>query len=253
MSTYIYLALACFVAATSFAEPVLLVIYIPIGAIWLIIGSSISRTRRAKEYQAEGLTIFTSLVRKHGDALRRKYRQTVYKNDYGVYVFDKWFQEVDYFIDNVVLMERPEIVEYIDRNSMAKIIGNEVDSEQSSESVIESVEGMSGNDFEHHCAQLLQDAGWDARVTKASGDQGIDIVAKLGSLHAVFQCKNYSKDVGNAAVQEIIAGMAFEGASIGAVVSNASYTTSARQLAASTGVHLLHHDELSTFASRLEA
>jgi len=253
MSTYIYLALACFVAATSFAEPVLLVIYIPIGAIWLIIGSSRSRARHAKENQAERLAIYTFLVKKHSDTLRRKYRQTVYKNDYGVYIFDKWFQEVDYFIDRVILLERPEIIKYVDRKAMTKIIHTEVDSEQSSDSVSEYVEGMSGNDFEHHCAQLLQTAGWDARVTKASGDQGIDIVAKLGSLHAVFQCKHYSSAVGNAAVQEIIAGMAFEGASIGAVVSNASYTTSARQLAASTGVHLLHHDELSTFASRVEA
>lgn len=153
----------------------------------------------------------------------------------------------------MILIECHEIFKSIDRDVIIKSIDNEVDAEQSADSVNNYVDGMSGIDFEHHCAQLLQDAGWDARVTKASGDQGIDIVAKLGSLHAVFQCKSYSRDVGNAAVQEIIAGMAFEGANIGAVVSNASYTTSARQLTASTGVHLLHHDDLPTFASRMGA
>ena len=86
MSTYIYLALACFVAATSFAEPVLLVIYIPIGAIWAIIGSSISRARQSKKDHTERLEILNSLIIKHGNALRKKYRQTVYKTTM-VYTF----------------------------------------------------------------------------------------------------------------------------------------------------------------------
>ncbi|MDP2805372.1 MAG: restriction endonuclease [Gallionellaceae bacterium] len=90
-------------------------------------------------------------------------------------------------------------------------------------------------------------------MTKASGDQGIDVVASLGNVKAVFQCKKYSQPVGNAAVQEIFAGKQHEQAHVAAVVSNATYTPSAKQLATTTGVHLLHFSELPEFANRIGA
>lgn len=106
-------------------------------------------------------------------------------------------------------------------------------------------------DFEHYCADLLKANGWQAQVTQASGDQGIDIIAEYDGKKAVFQCKKYASPVGNKAVQEVIEGKQFCGASIAAVVSNASYTQSAKQLANTTGVYLLHHSELAQFKERL--
>ena len=88
-------------------------------------------------------------------------------------------------------------------------------------------------------------------MTQACGDQGIDVIAQHGNVKAVFQCKKYSQPVGNAAVQEIIAGKAFEQAHVAAVVSNATFTPSATQLASTTGVFLLHISELPQFAARL--
>jgi len=88
-------------------------------------------------------------------------------------------------------------------------------------------------------------------VTQASGDQGIDVIATRDNVKAVLQCKKYSQPVGNAAVQEIIAGKQFEQADIAAVVSNNSYTQSAKQLANAAGVHLLHYAELEQFAEKV--
>lgn len=105
--------------------------------------------------------------------------------------------------------------------------------------------------FEHHCVDLLNNSGWNARTTKGSGDQGIDIIASYGNVKAVFQCKKYSQPVGNAAVQEVIAGKAFEQAHMAAVVSNALFTPAAKQLASATGVYLLHYTELPNLASKL--
>lgn len=113
------------------------------------------------------------------------------------------------------------------------------------------VESLDPIQFEHYCADLLNSTGWNARVTQASGDQGIDVIAQHGNVKAVFQCKKYSQPVGNAAVQEIIAGKAFEQAHVAAVVTNATYTTSAKQLASTTGVHLLHFSEVPQFAEKL--
>ncbi len=116
------------------------------------------------------------------------------------------------------------------------------------ETDIADIDGIS---FEHHCAEMLRNAGWEARVTQSSADQGIDIIANRGGMKGVFQCKRYNKPVGNAAVQEIISGKVFERASFAVVVSNNSYTQSARQLASAAGVHLLHFSELSTLAEKL--
>jgi restriction system protein len=63
----------------------------------------------------------------------------------------------------------------------------------------------------------------------------------------VVQCKFYSSPVGNKAVQEAAAARLHERADQAIVVSNAAYTKAARQLAGTTGVILLHHDDLASF------
>ena len=104
---------------------------------------------------------------------------------------------------------------------------------------------MSPIGYEHYCAELLKDYGWNTRVTKGSGDQGIDVIAKRDSMIAVIQCKKHSKPVGNKAVQEVFAGKTFEDADVAAVVSNSGYTNSAKTLANKNKILLLHHSELS--------
>ncbi|PPD40714.1 MAG: restriction endonuclease [Methylocystis sp.] len=103
---------------------------------------------------------------------------------------------------------------------------------------------MSPEEFEHYCAAVLREMKWRARVTQTSGDQGVDIVADKRSMRIVVQCKKYSKPVGNRAVQEIVAGIAHEGAQRGVVVTTSAYTPAAQRLAESNDILLLHHTEL---------
>lgn len=106
-------------------------------------------------------------------------------------------------------------------------------------------EDMSPEEFEHYCAAVLRQRKWEARVSRYSGDQGVDIVADKRGMRIVIQCKKYSKPVGNRAVQEIVAGIAHEGAQRGVVVTTSEYTPAAEKLAASNEVLLLHHSELA--------
>jgi len=103
---------------------------------------------------------------------------------------------------------------------------------------------MSPSAFEHHCADILRQQGWAAQTTRASGDQGIDVLAERAGVRIVIQCKYYSKPVGNAAVQEAFAALAHARAQIAAVVTNSRYTRSALQLGRDTGVYLLHVSDL---------
>ncbi|MCX5616958.1 restriction endonuclease [Bombella sp. TMW 2.2559] len=101
-------------------------------------------------------------------------------------------------------------------------------------------------DYERLCAHLLCQAGWRAQATPPGADQGLDIMAEKKGVRLVVQCRLYNRPVGNKAVQEIFTARQHRQAHYAAVVSNAGYTRSAREVAHATGVHLFHHSQLST-------
>jgi restriction system protein len=104
----------------------------------------------------------------------------------------------------------------------------------------EFCDSMSPGQFEHFCAEQLRLSGWDARVTRASRDQGVEVVAERSGICVVLQCKLYSNPVGNKAVQEVSAAKGYEKAQHAVVVTNNRYTQPAEQLALTNGVLLLH-------------
>lgn len=106
--------------------------------------------------------------------------------------------------------------------------------------------------FEVRCAEILTRAGWVTSLTKASGDQGADIVVEKPGLRGVVQCKLYSSPIGNTAVQEVYAAKGIYNATFAAVVSNHDYTVSARQAAAALDVILLNDFDLKHLYARLQ-
>lgn len=99
---------------------------------------------------------------------------------------------------------------------------------------------MDGHQFEYACASILRSKGFSSvKVTKASGDQGVDIIAHKGGHKYAIQCKLYSKPVGNSAVQQVYAGAAYYGCDRCIVMTNNDFTKSARDLAGRTGVQLM--------------
>lgn len=98
---------------------------------------------------------------------------------------------------------------------------------------------MTGFEYEKFCAKELKRKGfYDIKVTRKSGDQGVDIIAsKLGSRYAI-QCKCYSYPIGNKAVQQVYAGARYYHCEKALVISNSTFTKSAKELADATGVIL---------------
>lgn len=118
----------------------------------------------------------------------------------------------------------------------------------------EDFDNMEGHDFEYFCAELLKTNGFlDVEVTNGSGDQGVDIIAEKESIKYGIQCKCYSSDIGNRAVQEVYAGKAFYKCHVGVVLTNRYFTNSAKKLAQSNGIILWDRDKLiSLINSRKE-
>ncbi len=102
-----------------------------------------------------------------------------------------------------------------------------------------SIDAMEGHQFEAFCADVLSKNGYmDVEVTRGSGDQGIDIIAYKDGVKFGIQCKCYSSDVGNKAVQEAFSGKTYYKCHVGVVLTNRYFTRSAIELSKSNGILL---------------
>lgn len=208
-------------------------------------------TEEKAQLTAELLAALQSIVFFHGKTLVLKMNQTIYRDAYGTEIYDKFFIERDYFIKTVLTRDLPpDVFSFFFPDSDATRIFHDALGMYLRSTQVDATAGFdvtadtTPQEYELVCSSLLGRAGWDTRTTKATGDQGIDVVAEHAGLKLVLQCKLHSRPVGNAAVQEIVAGRHFESAQFAAVVSTADYTPAARELAAATDVHLLHHSDL---------
>lgn len=114
---------------------------------------------------------------------------------------------------------------------------------------------MEGHQFEYWCAKVLEKNGFvDMEVTKGSGDQGVDILAKKDGIKYAIQCKCYSHDLGNTPIQEVESGRRFYDCHIGVVMTNRHFTRGAKELAEKTGTLLWDRDYIeSTLLKSIKA
>lgn len=235
-----YIIYAIFIAIVTTIGTILKVI-------WDIISGAAERKRQEqleimrRQMELREQENMNRKIYAHIEALRKKYHQLTYKDDYGIIKVDKYKKELGYFVDNVLFagitldrQQRKEKIDYV----LDYVQSNLGEQPQLAKSNINPY------DFEFKCAEVLQKSGWQAHATQASGDQGVDVVAEKNGKKIVIQCKLYSKPVGNKAVQEVYSGKDYYNANYAAVVSNQAYTASARQLAHKCGVILLSFEDL---------
>jgi restriction system protein len=216
--------------------------------VWAFMHSSKALTRNQELVKSSHSKI-AYIVDEHLDSLAHRRIALVSKDRYGVVKAGGWNREIQYFVDKVV---RPQL-----SAEEAKIVGENMNTTfqtliddrvaKRSDEIELSLDfdsSMSPIAFERWCAKIMEDNGWSARITSASGDQGADVIAHKGSMSILLQCKLYSSPVGNKAIQEAFTAQRHYGTLKAAVVTNAGFTRSAQELAATTKVMLLHHSEL---------
>ena len=231
-----------------FTLPILLVIFI-----------SLNRKNKAKKAIEENkrqLEMIEFGVKKlaieYETVLARK-RQQLYgmKDEYGDLDNSNWEKEVQKFIKLKVVDSMPDVMERLGENHIYAVVDDIASQvERMQHTTLEFNENMDGIDYEHYCADILRNYGWEAIVSKASNDFGADIIAKMNGITVAIQCKRYSKPIGISAVQEVVTGQQYYDADHAAVVTNNSFTLSARMTAKKTNVVLVHHDELSILADK---
>ena len=177
---------------------------------------------------------------------------------YGVVDAKGWIDECQHFVDKVILpkLDLDEVI--VIKPNLNKVMTELLEGPAREECArIEANfhydDKMPPRDYERFCASRLEATGWKCELTKGSGDQGADVIARKNGKVLVLQCKKYGSSVGNSAVQEVVAAKGHLHADHAAVVSNAEFTRSAIELANSTRTLLLHHAELDAIDGRLRS
>lgn len=218
--------------------------------------------RKRKAWQ-----LLCHLIARHQYTLVQRQQTCLTEDHYGVVDQKCWQKELDYFCQSILLnclMQenlaefwpslRQRTLQRIKRVMKILLKQNQdpmplpPNAAAGGSTIRRFSANMDPLDYERFCASLLRQAGWQAHPTPPGADQGTDIIAEQNNIRLVIQCKLYSRPVGNKAVQEIFTARQHRQAHYAAVVSNAGYTRPARQLAHATGVHLLHHSQLSTLS-----
>lgn len=224
---------------------------------------------------------FQELINNYMPKLLIKREQLFYTDDYGDYVVDDWVEEQQNFINNKLYKFTSKLnqkvhlglishfgqkngddifetsKEYIESflkqemlEDMSELIHSNVINNISINNDIE-IDLIDPIGYEKSIEQIFSALGWEARQTKSSGDQGADVIAEKDGYICIIQCKLYSQPVGNKAVQECFSATKFYNGDSGIVVTNNSYTKSARTLADSNGIKLLHHSEIEKYVLSL--
>lgn len=111
----------------------------------------------------------------------------------------------------------------------------------------ENWKAMRGVEFENYLARVFQSLGYHVETTRTSGDQGVDLVVQIGHRRIAIQAKGYVNSVGNAAVQQAVAGKSIYNCGFSAVITNSRFTNAAIELASANHCVLISEDNFCEF------
>lgn len=110
---------------------------------------------------------------------------------------------------------------------------------------IDSIDTLSGEEFEELLFAVFLTKGYTVTKTKKSHDYGADLILTKNDIKIVIQCKlYYNRSVSNSAVQEISTAKAYYQADCAIVITNSTFTKPATILAENTGVKLIGRDKI---------
>jgi hypothetical protein len=110
---------------------------------------------------------------------------------------------------------------------------------------------LSPREFEIETAKLLEQDGFNAKVTQYSQDGGLDIVATRDNVKLAVQCKHYqTSKVAPKEIRALAGSMQIEGATTGLMVCSGGFTKGAVTEAAALKIALWDMEEVLLRANR---
>jgi restriction system protein len=116
----------------------------------------------------------------------------------------------------------------------------------------QNIHSMTGTQFELYLKKIFENLGYSVQTTSQTNDQGADLIIRNQNESVVIQAKRYNKNVGNAAVQEVVAAVNYYGTNRGIVITNSGFTKSAYDLANANNVELIDGQQLNFLIIKME-
>jgi restriction system protein len=110
---------------------------------------------------------------------------------------------------------------------------------------LEDLDEMTGWEFERWLEQFFKRVGFDVMRTPYRGDFGADFVLTWNGIKIAVQAKRSRRQVGVAAVQEVVAAKAYYGCEQAMVVTNGYFSDQAIILGRANGVRMRFRDDLA--------
>jgi restriction system protein len=115
---------------------------------------------------------------------------------------------------------------------------------------LHAVDNMDGLEFEHYIAGLLRKNGYYNISLTEKYDFGVDIIADKDGVRWGIQVKRRSEIVKAEAVRQVVTGLRLYDCDRAMVITNSSYSTFARRLAASNNCVLVNRVGLKRLMRR---
>ena len=110
---------------------------------------------------------------------------------------------------------------------------------------IRSIRELSWLEFEHFVLEAFRRQGYDAQLTKAGADGGVDVVLKGEDGIKLVQCKQWkTKQVGVKAIRELAGVVSAQNAQGGIFVCSGTYTKDAQSFARNADIELIGGKQL---------
>jgi restriction system protein len=111
---------------------------------------------------------------------------------------------------------------------------------------------LSGHAFEKALGKVFQQSGYEAEVTKGSGDEGIDLILTDKNGRIAVQAKNHAKPVAPAVARDLFGAMQHGNFDRGMIVSSGGFTKNVYEFVSGKKIELVGLQEVIKMVNSLE-
>jgi len=107
---------------------------------------------------------------------------------------------------------------------------------------------LTGFEFEREVSKLLKEIGFEVKVTKKTGDGGIDIIASIFNKKCAIQCKAHKNEIGPSVIRELKGVIVRDKYDCGFIIALNKFSSGAVKEAKEMGIKLVNIEKLIDWA-----